>query len=34
MLQVAKLKLIWCGDNEEDIYDNFQLTDDEMYDID
>ena len=37
MLQVAKLKpmfLIWCGPNEEDIYDSFQLTDDEMYDID
>ena len=26
--------LIWCGPNGEDIYDNFQLNDDEMYDID
>ena len=37
MLQVAKLKpkfLIWCGPDGEDIYDNFQLNDDEMYDID
>ena len=25
---------IWCGLDGEDIYDNFQLTDDEMYDID
>ena len=37
-LQVAKLKpkmfLIWCGPDGEDIYDNFQLNDNEMYDID
>ena len=26
--------LIWCGPDGEDIYDNFQLNDDEMYDID
>ena len=26
--------LIWYGPDGEDIYDNFQLTDDEMYDID
>ena len=26
--------LIWCGPNGEDIYDNFQLSDDKMYDID
>ena len=26
--------LIWCGPDGEDIYDNFELTDDEMYDID
>ena len=26
--------LIWCDLNGEDIYDNFQLNDDEMYDID
>ena len=26
--------LIWCGPNGEDIYDNFQLTDNEMYDTD
>ena len=26
--------LIWCGPNGEDIYDNFQLNDNEMYDID
>ena len=25
---------IWCGSDREDIYDNFQLDDDEMYDID
>ena len=25
--------LIWCGPDSEDIYDNFQLDDDEMYDI-
>ena len=25
--------LIWCGPDSEDIYDNFQLNDDEMYDI-
>ena len=25
--------LIWCGPDGEDIYDNFQLTEDEMYDI-
>ena len=26
--------LIWCGPDGEDMYDNFELTDDEMYDID
>ena len=26
--------LIWCGLDGEDIYDNFQLDDDKMYDID
>ena len=26
--------LIWCGPDGEDIYDNFQHTHDEMYDID
>ena len=26
--------LIWCGPDGEDIYDNFELTEDEMYDID
>ena len=26
--------LIWCGPDGEDIYDNFQLTYNEMYDID
>ena len=26
--------LIWCGPDGEDIYDNFQLNDHEMYDID
>ena len=26
--------LIWCGPDEEDIRDNFELTEDEMYDID
>ena len=26
--------LIWCGPDGEDIYDNFQLIDNEMYDID
>ena len=26
--------LIWCGPDGEDIYNNFQLNDDEMYDID
>ena len=26
--------LIWCGPDIEDIYDNFQLDDDKMYDID
>ena len=26
--------LIWCGPNREDIYDNFQLNDNEMHDID
>ena len=26
--------LIWCGPDGEDIYDNFQLDDNEMYDID
>ena len=26
--------LIWCGPDGEDIYDNFELTDDKMYDID
>ena len=26
--------LIWCGPDGEDIYNNFQLADDEMYDID
>ena len=26
--------LIWCGPDGEDIHDNFELTDDEMYDID
>ena len=25
--------LMWCGPDEEDIYDNFELTEDEMYDI-
>ena len=26
--------LIWCGPDREDIYDNFELEEDEMYDID
>ena len=26
--------LIWCGPDGEDIYDNFELTEDEMFDID
>ena len=26
--------LIWCGPDGEDIYDNFELEEDEMYDID
>ena len=26
--------LIWCGPDGEDMYDNFELTDDKMYDID
>ena len=26
--------LIWCGPDGEDIYDNFEFTEDEMYDID
>ena len=26
--------LIWCGLDGEDMCDNFQLTEDEMYDID
>ena len=26
--------LIWCGPEGEDIYNNFEVTDDEMYDID
>ena len=26
--------LIWCGPDGEDIYNNFRLDDDEMYDID
>ena len=26
--------LIWCGPNGEDIYDNFELEEHEMYDID
>ena len=26
--------LIWCGPDGEDIYNNFQLDDDKMYDID
>ena len=26
--------LIWCGPDGEDIYNNFELTDDEMYNID
>ena len=26
--------LIWCGPDGEDIYDNFELTEDKMYDID
>ena len=26
--------LSWCGPDSEDIYDNFELTEDEMYDID
>ena len=26
--------LIWCGPDGEDMYDNFELTEDEMYDID
>ena len=26
--------LIWFGPDGEDIYDNFELTEDEMYDID
>ena len=26
--------LIWCGPDSEDIYNNFQLNDNEMYDID
>ena len=26
--------LILCGPNREDIYDNFELKEDEMYDID
>ena len=26
--------LIWCGPDGEDIYDNFELTEDEIYDID
>ena len=30
----ANMFLIWCGPDGEDIYDNFQLNDDEMYDID
>ena len=29
----TNMLLIWCGPNSEDIYDNFQLDDDEMYDI-
>ena len=30
----TKMFLIWCGPDGEDIYDNFELTEDEMYDID
>ena len=26
--------LIWCGPDGKDIYDNFELTEDKMYDID
>ena len=26
--------LIWCGSDGEDIHDNFELEEDEMYDID
>ena len=26
--------LIWCGPDGEDIYDNFELKEDEIYDID
>ena len=26
--------LIWCGPDGEDIYDNFELQEDKMYDID
>ena len=26
--------LIWCGPDREDIYDNFEPEQDEMYDID
>ena len=26
--------LIWCGPDGEDIHDNFELEEDEMYDID
>ena len=31
---MACMFLIWCGPYGEDIYNNFQLDDDEMYDID
>ena len=30
----SNMFLIWCGLDGEDMYDNFELTDDEMYDID
>ena len=30
----TKMFLILCGPDDEDIYDNFQLNDNEMYDID
>ena len=29
----TNLFLIWCGPDGEDIYNNFELTEDEMYDI-